>query len=65
MVKVLNNDITLFFMVPEVKRTICVSLRKLFFPRFITKSAISREEIKPQTSEENTKYEIQRGKNSS
>jgi len=48
MVKVSHNVIKFFFMVPEVKRTIAVSPRKLFFDGFITESTNLNRGKKPE-----------------
>lgn len=53
-----------FFTVPEVKRTIAVSLRKLLFDGFIAASNNLNRGNKSNITGENNNYEIERVENS-
>lgn len=63
MVKVLCDGHQIFIKVPEVKRTINMSLVKIFFEEFIASSNLNRGN-KSQITGEKTKHEIQWVENS-
>lgn len=61
--KVLHDGHQIFIMVPEVKRTINMSLGKIFFEELIASSNLNRGN-KSQITGEKTNHEIQRVENS-